>query len=203
MGKRQLGELQPVEFVITLVVAELACVPMQDVSTPILYGIVPIFVIFAVHFLICILSSKSIWFRKVLNGKPVEIINENGIDTKAIEKLNMNVNDVLESLREKECFSLDQVLFAIVETTGRVSVLANTNAKSPNTIPITLIVDGKYIKDNLSVAGTSQERIDAILEKKRLVARDILLMTIEERKIIVQPYGQKYFTENAGFNYES
>ena len=96
MGKRTIGELQPFEFTITLAIADLACMPMQDISVPLIYGLVPLFVMFLLHYLITIIAGKSIKFRRFLNGKPVIVINEQGIDYKAINSLNVNINDILE-----------------------------------------------------------------------------------------------------------
>jgi len=203
MGKRQIGELQPFEFVITLAVAELACTPMQDISTPILYGIIPVLVIFCVHFLLTALSSKSIFFRKFMNGKPVIVINENGIDSESLRKLNMNVNDLMESIRNAEYFSVEQVSYAIIETNGKISILPNTEAEEPKSIPLSLIVEGKFIGANMGISNTSREDIESYLRTKNLRLKDIVLLTTESDKVFVQPKGAKYFTEVLGAQKES
>ena len=127
MGKRTIGELQPFEFTITLAIADLACMPMQDISVPLIYGLVPLFVMFLLHYLITIIAGKSIKFRRFLNGKPVIVINEQGIDYKAINSLNVNINDILESLRSQQFFSPEQVRYAVYETNGNLSVLWKAN----------------------------------------------------------------------------
>lgn len=193
MGKRQIGEMQPFEFVITLVMADLACTPMQDISVPMLYGLVPVFVIFVLHYLFTLLSTKSIGFRKLMNGKPVIVIGEGGIDIEALKKLNMNVNDLLAGIRSYEYFSIEQVRFAIVETTGKLSVLPNEDAPVPDSVPLSLVVEGKYIDANLAVSNTTKDEIDGFLAQKGLKLRDIVLLTAESGRILVQPKSGAYF----------
>jgi Predicted membrane protein len=195
MGKRQIGELQPFELVITLAVAELACTPMQDISVPIVYGLGPIFLIFVVHYFITLLSTKSIRFRKFLNGKPIIVINQDGIDYASLKKLNMNVNDLLESIRGMEYFSIEQVSFAIVETNGNISVLPNEAAEAPKSVPLSLIVEGKYIDANLAISNTHRDQINDYLKNKKLKVKDVILLTSDSNKLFVQPYHGKYFTE--------
>jgi uncharacterized membrane protein YcaP (DUF421 family) len=195
MGKRQIGELQPFEFVITLAVAELACTPMQDLSTPILYGIIPVAVVFCVHFLLTALGAKSIFFRKFMNGKPVIVIDENGIDAENLKKLNMNVNDLMQSIRNEEYFSVEQVSFAIIETNGKISILPNEQAKAPKSIPLSVIVEGKYIDANMGISDTSREELNKYLKLKNLKLKDVVLLTMESGNVFVQPKGKKYISE--------
>ena len=195
MGKRQIGELQPFEFVITIVVAELACAPMSDISIPILYGILPVVIIFLMHFILTTLTIKSIKFRKFMNGKPIIVINENGIDVGNLKKLNMNVNDLMGSIRNSEYFSVEQVSFAILETNGKLSILPNEQAQAPKSIPLSLIVEGKFVDANIALSNTDKEEISSFLKTKNLKIRDIVLMTTESDKLFVQPKGEKYFVE--------
>lgn len=195
MGKRQIGELQPFEFVITLAIAELACTPMQDISIPIVYGLVPLLIFFVIHFFITYISTHSIKFRKLLNGKPFIIINENGIDIEALKQLNMNVNDLLESIRSQEYFSIEQVRFAIVETNGNVSILPEENARAPQSIPVSLIVEGKLIDENLKMGGVDKNKLNGYLTAKNLKVKDIVLMTIEGTRLLIQPKDKKYVVE--------
>lgn len=195
MGKRQLGELQPFEFVITLAIAELACTPMQDISIPILYGIVPLLVVFMAHFFITLIGTNSIKFRKIINGKPVIVINEDGIDYVSLKRLNMNVNDLLESIRGQQYFSIEQIKYAIIETNGKLSVLENSEAEEPTCIPVTLIIEGRYMNTNMDFANTSENLIEDFLQRKNVKRQDVLLLTKENDKIFVQPKQGKYFTE--------
>lgn len=194
MGKRQIGELQPFEFVITLAVAELACTPMQDVSIPLSYGIVPLLTIFVIHFLLTLLSTKSVGFRKLMNGKPVIVVNEDGIDIESLKKMNMNVNDLLECIRGSGYFSIPEVSFAIIETNGKCSIMENTEAEKPQSVPLTLIVEGKYLEANLHISNTSKEEITRVLKEQRLKLKDVVLMTSESGNLFIQPKNQRYIT---------
>ncbi|MBR3684844.1 MAG: DUF421 domain-containing protein [Clostridia bacterium] len=195
MGKRTIGELQPFEFTITLAIADLACMPMQDISVPLIYGLVPLFVMFLLHYLITIIAGKSIKFRRFLNGKPVIVINEQGIDYKAINSLNVNINDILESLRSQQFFSPEQVRYAVYETNGNLSVLENENGYTPSSIPVTIIVEGKLMETNFRYASVSKDDVIEYLDSKHLKQKDVLLMTIENTHYYIQPKGKPFFSE--------
>jgi len=194
MGKRQLGQLQPFEFVITLVVAELATTPLEDISTPLLYGIVPLLTVFVTHYFLTLLSTKSIWFRKVMNGKPLIVINENGIDTENLKKLNMDVNDLIEGLRAQQFFSVEQISYAIIETNGNLSLLPREQTEAPKSVPLSIVVEGKIINANLGISNTSADQIYAFLKERHLNLKNVVLMTTESNRIFVQPKNEKYFT---------
>ena len=120
MGKRQLGELQPFEFAITLVASELACIPMNDPTVPIIYGIIPVFTLFLVHIIITKLAVKSVRFRKVLNGKPVVVIEKGNLLPDVLKELNMNIDDLLEALRGNGYFNPGvHMPSAVVENVSR------------------------------------------------------------------------------------
>ena len=192
MGKRTIGELQPFEFTITLAIADLACMPMQDISVPIVYGLVPLFVMFLLHYFITVMTSKSIKFRRFINGKPVIVINENGLDYEALKSLNVDVNDVLESLRSQQFFSPEQIKYAVYETNGNVSILERENASEPSGIPITVVVEGRLMECNIGYTKYGKERIMSYLENKGLKLRDVLLMTIDGSHVYLQPKRKPY-----------
>lgn len=194
MGKRTIGELQPYEFVITLAVADLACTPMQDVSVPLLYGIVPMTVLIVFHFFITMLTSKSIRFRKFLNGKPFIVINADGIDCEVLTKLNVSVNDLLELIRQQGCFSVPEISYGIIETNGKLSVMKNENAAVPPSVPINLIMEGKILSENLQKSDLTAEKISGILDEQSLRQKDVVLMTSCENSVFIQPRNQKYRT---------
>ena len=126
MGKRQLGELQPFEFSITLIVAELACIPMTETSIPIAYGIIPMFTMFILHLCITKIAKNSVRFNKIFNGKPLVLINKNGIDYDIMQKVDLSLPDLMEAVRTAGYFDLSQIAFAILETNGSLSVLPKT-----------------------------------------------------------------------------
>ena len=109
MGKRQIGEMQPFEFVVTLIIADLACIPMADVSIPLVYGIVAILSLFILHQLFSVLEQQGVFFKRVISGKPSLVINKDGIDLKELKKNNMGVEDLIESMRALGYFSLDDL----------------------------------------------------------------------------------------------
>lgn len=192
MGKRTLGEMQPYEFVIVLAVAELACIPMQDISISIFYGLIPLGVVIILHSILTILSSKSIKMRKLLNGKPFIIIDDDGINVKTMEKLNIDVNDLLASIRQQGYFSITQIKYGIIETNGKLSILENDKADAPNSIPMTLIVEGKLLNKNVDALNLTQQSIDKLLNDNKLKMKEVLLMTADSNNVFIQPKNAKY-----------
>lgn len=195
MGKRTIGELQPFELVITLAIADLACMPMQDISVPLVYGLVPLFTMFLLHLSFTWLATKSIKFRKALNGKPVIVVTPDGIDSEAMAKLNFTVNDLLESLRSQQFFSIEQIRYAVLETNGNLSVMENENAQSPECIPVTLVIEGKKMQTNYSVAGVDDSFVENILREKNFKTEDVVLFTKANDRIFIQPRGNKFVSE--------
>lgn len=198
MGKRTIGELQPFEFTITLALADLACMPMQDISVPLLYGLVPLFVMFLLHYFITLITGKSIKFRRFINGKPVIVINEDGIDYRALNSLNVNVNDLLEGLRAQQFFSPEQVKYAVYETGGNLSIMEREEAVAPQGIPITLVVEGKVMDVNFKYSSISKEGVMKLLKGEGLGVKDVLLMLVDGARVYVQPKGKKYFVVEWG-----
>lgn len=203
MGKRQLGELQPFEFSITLVVAELTVIPMSDPSIPLVYGIIPMFTMFIIHILITYLSIKNQRFRKVLNGKPLIVISEGSVDTVETDKANLTANDLMEALRGAGYFSIGEVQYAILETNGNLSVMPKF-ANKPATcadlgvtggsaeLAHSIIVEGKFLGENLSLLGadTDKEEILNKLKEFNLTQKDVFILSLNQDKtMFVQPYG--------------
>lgn len=181
MGKKQLGELQPFEFAITLIVAELACIPMSDTQVPVLYGLVPIFTLFIIEFIFTKAVKHSLRIRNLVNGKPVIVINPQGIDYKAISSLDMTISDLMEALRSNGCFSPAEVQYAIAETNGDISIVKKPEAnENPRTkLPYTLICEGKTMSENIKKADMSEDALKNMLKRKKLRTKDVLLLTAE------------------------
>lgn len=194
MGKRTIGELQPYEFVITLAVADLACTPMQDVSVPLLYGIIPILVLFIVHYLLTLATTKSQRVRKFLNGRPFVVIDGDGINCECLTKLNISVNDLLALIRQQGYFSIPEISYGIIETNGKLSVLKNESAQPPSTVPMTLIVEGKILGNNAEKIFVDEKKIKDILNAQNLAPKDVVLMTTESGNVFIQPKRAKYIT---------
>lgn len=207
MGKRQLGEMQPFELVLTLVVADLVTIPMAEVSVPILHGIIPLFTLVCLHFILTFFSSKSTKFARILSGKPVIVVNPDGIDYRALKNLNMSLDDVFEAIRGCGYFSLEQVQYAIMETNGKMSVMPKSSSAPVTTqdlklsveeslIPINIINEGKVLQNNLEMAGLKEKDVSKLLDMAKLKkVKEVLLLTIDKNgKVFLQAYGQKYKT---------
>lgn len=190
MGKRQIGDMQPFELVVTLIIADLACIPMSDVSIPLVFGIVPLLTLVVLHHLFTLLNRKSIFFRKLLNGKPIIVIDQDGINYPALKQLNMTLNDLTEGLRTSQCFDLANVAYAIVETNGNISVLLKSSA-SPATseqlklsteedaLNYVLVNDGKLMEENLKELKLDRGFIQKIMKSQKTPkVNDILVLTI-------------------------
>lgn len=192
MGKRQLGQMQPFELVLTLIIADLATIPMAEVSVPVLHGVVPLLTLVVLHFILTLISRSSHFFSKIISGKPVIIVNPKGIDYKAMKKLNLSTDDIFEALRGAGYFNISQVQYAIMETNGKVSVMPKaeyapvtngdlkTNANE-SFLPIVLVSEGKIIKENIELANISQGVIEDIINKnsKGASVKDVLLLTLD------------------------
>ena len=200
MGKRQLGELQPFEFAITLVASDLACIPMSDPTIPVVYGIIPVFTLFVVHIIITKLASGSLRFRKLLNGKPIIVIERGNLLPDVLKELNMNIDDLLEALRSGGCFDPGEVEYAIIETNGTMTVLPKAQFKpltpsdmgmapEPAEMPVTVVMEGCFMGANLKgLRGVDKERVLRLLDVLGMKQSDILLLLVTGRKVFVQPY---------------
>ncbi len=199
MGKKQLGELQPFEFAVTLVAAELACIPMSDTTVPVFYGLIPIFTLFVIHLILTKIIKHSIKFRRIINGKPIIVIDSQGINYDAINKLDMTINDLLESLRGAGYFSPSEVQFAIVETNGDLTVVPKAEnapltpsdmgiTTDPKSIPYMLICEGKILSQNVQLSGVSKDFITKLLKKFDLKQKNVLMASVDNNQnVFLQP----------------
>ena len=192
MGKRQLGQMQPFELVLTLIIADLATIPMAEVSVPVLHGIVPLLTLVILHFILTIISRVSQTFSKIISGKPVILINPKGIDYKAMRKLNLSTDDIFAALREQGYFNINQVQYAIMETNGKVSVMpkaeyapttnGDMNLKQDESfLPIILVSEGKILKENIQLAGLTEDDVRLLVkgQESKSSLKQILLMTLD------------------------
>ena len=194
MGKRQIGEMQPYELVITLIISELACIPMGDPSTPLLYGIIAIVTIFLLHQIICIIDLKLAPAKVVLSGSPSIVLNKHGIDDTQLKKNNLDVADLVESLRTAGYFSLDAVEYALYESTGSFSALPKQNYEADCSLPLLLIDSGQFDEKNLKITGKSKEYfLNVIKEQGCQDLKRMLVMTVSGcGKVYFQEKGNDY-----------
>ena len=205
MGKRQIGEMQPFELVITIIVADLATAPMSQTSIPLLHGIIPVATLVILHYIISWLSRKSIVLRKVLNGKPVIVISPDGIEYQALKSLNMNFDDLSEGLRTCNFYRIEDVQYAIVETNGTFNVIpkaerspvvnADMGIKNEEaSLPVNLISAGKVMEENMKTLSISLEFIKEQLDKLNVNSiKEVMLFSMDSNgKAFMQPFKGKY-----------
>lgn len=189
MGKRQIGQLQPGELVITILISEIAAIPMQDNDIPLINTFISIFLLASLEILISDFSLKSIRFRSVAQGNSLLIIRNGKLDQQQIKRLRYSVDDILEALRKKNVFDISDVQYAVAETDGSISVMlkqeklpaTKSDAKAQLTddgIPCVVISDRKIIETNFKDCGLSREQLDRILKKEKIDPEKTLLMTV-------------------------
>ncbi len=214
MGKRQLGEMQPFELVITLLMADIASLPMTQTSMPLLFSIVPLTALVIVHFFVCFFARKNTFVRRVVNGKPVLVITPQGIQMQALKELNMSLDDLMEGLRGCEYYNIDEVLYAIVETNGTINVLPKKADSQPtvsdmqyqlpeNTLPMMLICAGKLKQQNIDVAKFDIDKIKNILKEYDLLIKDVLVFTLDiNGQIYIQTVDNKTISKKIDYKGE-
>lgn len=192
MGKSQISEMQPFEFVISLVIAELACIPMADTSIPILYGIIAIVTIFILHQIVWLLQLWLAPVKAVVSGKPSVVINKDGIDEFQLKKNNLDVSDLIESMRVAGYFNLDDVYYGLYEANGSFSALEKEE-KASNSLSFLLIDRGKPDKKNLARCGFDRDVLKKFLEKQHAKEKDVVVMTVNgEGRVYFQKRGEHY-----------
>lgn len=193
MGKRQIGELEPGELVLTMMISDLATVPMQDFGIPLVNGVFPIVTLLCLSMLLSFFSLKSIRFRKLVCGCPAVIIRDGKIMQQNMARNRITVDELLEELRSQGYSDMSAVKYAILETSGQVSVLPYTkdspvtpkvsamNVPDDVTLPILLINDGRIMSENLAASGYDQTWLDKQLTQRRLTShRQVFLLTVDE-----------------------
>lgn len=190
MGKREIGQLQPFELVISIMIADLASIPMTDPGVPIFNGIVPILGLLCMHLVITLLNIKSVNIRKVTCGKPTILLYRGKIDEEALKKERFTISELQERLRGKDIFNLGDVEYAILETNGEVSVILKPNKRATTPedfnmepeyegMPYDLIVDGKVMYENLNKIGRDKNWLIKEVNKFKTVPEDVFIATID------------------------
>lgn len=182
MGKGDLGELQPFDLVVSLMLAELAVMPMEDLDAPLMHGIIATAVIMFLQCLISYISLKSNTARKIICGVPSVIYDHGRFNVKDMNKLRINMNDILGQMRLKGYYSFEDIDYLIMETNGDVSIVApeSKTAKRVKRIPVATILDGKIMYNNLEKFNISKEQLDRSLKKEKLHHKDVLYGFIDE-----------------------
>ena len=187
MGKKQIGQLEPFELTLAIMISELASLPMQDTGIPLINGIIPIITLLLLEVIIAWIQLKSEKTRSIFTGKPSIIINNGKIEIEELRNQKLNLNDLLEELRLQGYFDIDDIEFAILETSGQISVLPKINTipatkedmkikTKENTLPITLILDGKINYKNLEVINKTSKWLYDELKKHQISSEKEILI---------------------------
>ena len=180
MGKRTIGELQASELVITMMISEIAAYPMQNLSIPIFNGIIPVAVLVFLEILLTVGILKIPALGKLFCGLPVIVISKGKIDRKAMSRLRFSCDDLMESLREKDVFDINEVMYAIMETDGSLSVMKKDNTKKNQHVKWLVISDGRADKDGMEKIGWSQAKLEITAKKAGYPLKEIFIMAASE-----------------------
>lgn len=192
MGKRQIGEMEPYELVITLILADLAVIPMSEQTIPIWYGVVPLLVIAIIHFVVTVGTKTSPKIRDIVSGRPVVVIDPNGIVFSELKKLNISCEELVEQLRNLDFFDLTEVNYAIIERNGKITVIPKAGSvpvsrndmqvvKPENEMFYCVVENGKVLKHNFKEMGLNQEAVmKDILNGASGHAKDLAFCSLSE-----------------------
>ena len=195
MGKRQIGEMQPYELVVTLIISELAGIPMSDPSIPLLYGITAILTVFLLHQIVCLLDLNFKPAKAIVSGVPSILLNKNGIDDAELKKNSLDVSDLVASLRAEGYFALDGVEYALYEAEGTFSALPKPNYQElQNSLSIILIDEGKFDEKNVALTKRDKDYYRNVLKEQgcKELERILLMMVDGNGKVYLQQKGKKY-----------
>lgn len=193
MGKRQIGELQPGELVITILISEIAASPITNTEQPVFNTVITLLLLVFLEFLSSVLNRKSVRLRYITDGRPVTVITKGNLHQKNLKRLRYTVDDLLSALRQKDVFDIDDVQYAVVETNGTLSVLLKNefqpltpesvnNPKKKADAPCPVIIDGKIINSSLDNCPLTATQIQKEIKNKNLKIKNIILMTIDKEK---------------------
>ena len=192
LGKRQLGEFQPFEFALTILLADIISGPIGSVSTPLLYGVLPVMAVIVVHGVLTIACMKSDKLRAVISGKPTLVISRGVIDRRELNRLCLSLSDLLEGLRGAGFLDPTEVGTAVVEANGTISAFADAGSRPPTTremqltpgyegLPMILIMDGRLQEKNLRTTGKDEAWLTGLLSGRALSAEAVYLASLDTR----------------------
>lgn len=196
MGKRQVGELEPSELVVSLIIADLAAVPMQDYGIPLLTGVIPILALLALTIILSVLTMKSVRFRILLCGRPSIVIRNGVVDQREMSRNRLTVDELLEELRSKGYTDPTAVKYAVLETNGLLSVLPYEAQKPPSaqqlkmkvqepSLPLVVVSDGRLLEHNLSILGYDRAWLEQELALRGCAGiRDVFLLLADEKNTV-------------------
>ncbi len=184
MGKRQIGDMQPTELVVTMLISELAAISLQDLGQPVLLSFIGIFILVFLEIGISVITMRHPGAKKILSGSPVVLISNGKIDQKAMHYVRMSSQDLTQLLREQGIFDVSTVHSAVLELNGNLSVQQKseyapiTMDNSPDTLPMLVVSDGKIVYSALNFLNITEEELLQFIKKKKQNLEDIYLMTL-------------------------
>ena len=182
MGKRQIGELQPSELVITLLFSELASMPMQSPELPLLSGILPILALASIEIIVSILTLKNIKFRYMIYGKPIILAYKGKLDQKAMEKARVSIDDLTEAMRTSGIIKIEDIDYAILETNGNMSIIPKQKADTSSGMSKIMVLDGTIIKENLKSENLTEDWVNTIMSVGEIEnVKEIFLLSRDDK----------------------
>lgn len=178
MGKRQIGELQPYELVITIVISDLATVPMQDVRLPLILGIIPILTLLILEVFFTELQIRSKFMRKLIDGDPSVLIRDGKINEKALKSQRIHIEDLLEELRLTGNFDISSIKYAILESNGQLSIMSKENNENSH-LPLVLLYNGKVNKDSLKKLHKDVKWLQDKVSSKNLSMDEVFIIIMD------------------------
>ncbi len=191
MGKRQIGQLQPAELVVTILLSEIAATPMQDNDIPMLNSLVAIAVLVSLEILMSVVSMKSLRIRSLLQGNSLILIRNGKVDSKQMKRLRYTLDDLLEALRQKDVFDINDVQYAIAETDGTLSVLLKPDKRTVTLgdmnitgedrgLSCVVVMDGEIVRSDFKDCGMNDSKLNKLIEKTGESLENIFLLTVDK-----------------------
>ncbi|MGI6745071.1 MAG: DUF421 domain-containing protein [Acutalibacteraceae bacterium] len=195
MGKRQVGELQPMELIVTILLSEIVAIPMQNNDIPLMNSILSVLVLTSIAVIISVIVLKSIKLRNIFEGKPQVVIKNGRPDNQQLRKLRLTLDDILGALRQKSIFNISEVKYAVVETNGSLSVMLNSENKplTPKDLNLEVkeakldcpvIIDGKQSDAFFAECSMDKDKLTDLLKDNKLKADSVYLLTVNSSGII-------------------
>ncbi|MBQ4052473.1 MAG: DUF421 domain-containing protein [Clostridia bacterium] len=192
MGKRQIGELQPSELVIAIMLSELAALPLQDLNMPLIWGIMPMFVVVALELLMSFAALKSMRFRAFFYGRPVVLIYDGEVQQYNLLRTRVSMEDIMEVMRGNGILAVEEIQVAVLETNGTISIIPKPQYAPPvakdmkvavkenGGIPLILIMNGDYVKRNMKSKQMDEKDLQRVLRGYQVALDDVFMLTMDD-----------------------
>jgi len=192
MGKRQIGELQPSELVIAIMLSELAALPLQDLNMPLIWGIMPMFVVVALELLMSFVALKSMGFRAFFYGRPVVLIYDGEVQQYNLLRTRVSMEDIMEVMRGNGILAVEEIQVAVLETNGTISIIPKPQYAPPvakdmkvavkenGGIPLILIMNGDYVKRNMKSKQMDEKDLQRVLKGYQVALDDVFMLTMDD-----------------------